>query len=304
MTDVIKTADREGVRVITIDNAPVNAISAAVRTGVQAAIKAAEADPAVKAIVLTGAGRAFIAGADIREFGKPPAQGVPTLRTTSRPSRPARKPWWRRSTAQRRAAVSKWRWAAISRGASQGRAWPSRGQSRDDPRRDGNAAFAARRRRRSRARHDREREPLFRQRKCPPGLADEIAEDVVGKAVALALAKPPRRLSEDDSKLAAQGEAGPVRRIPQGMARRFRGSAPFKCVEAVELCVKYPYAEGIAKENEIFAWCQEQPRRAACATFSFRARSGARAVHQGHEAARDQNRLTLSAAARDGAASR
>lgn len=80
MTDVIKTADREGVRIITIDNAPVNAISAAVRTGLLKATADAIADPKVKAIVVTGAGRAFVAGADIREFGKPPAQGVPTLR--------------------------------------------------------------------------------------------------------------------------------------------------------------------------------------------------------------------------------
>ncbi|MBL8661402.1 MAG: hypothetical protein JNM29_01195, partial [Candidatus Odyssella sp.] len=51
MTDVIKTADREGVRIITIDNAPVNAISAAVRSGLLKATQDAIADPKVKGIV-------------------------------------------------------------------------------------------------------------------------------------------------------------------------------------------------------------------------------------------------------------
>jgi 3-hydroxyacyl-CoA dehydrogenase len=61
--------------VITIDNPPVNALSAAVRDGLEACLAEAQANPAVKAIVLICAGRTFIAGADITEFGKPP-QGI------------------------------------------------------------------------------------------------------------------------------------------------------------------------------------------------------------------------------------
>ncbi|WP_175180026.1 enoyl-CoA hydratase/isomerase family protein, partial [Achromobacter denitrificans] len=62
----------EDVLVVTIDHPPVNALSAAVRADLAAAIRDAQADPQVRAIVLTGAGKNFIAGADIREFGKPP----------------------------------------------------------------------------------------------------------------------------------------------------------------------------------------------------------------------------------------
>lgn len=70
-TDV--TMDREGaVAVITINNPPVNALSQAVRQGLSDSMDAAEADDAVKAIVLVGEGRTFIAGADIKEFGRPP----------------------------------------------------------------------------------------------------------------------------------------------------------------------------------------------------------------------------------------
>lgn len=60
------------IAVITIDNPPVNALGAAVREGLVAAIAEANADGTVEAIVIAAAGKAFIAGADISEFGRPP----------------------------------------------------------------------------------------------------------------------------------------------------------------------------------------------------------------------------------------
>ena len=62
------------VALVTIDSPPVNALSQAVRDGLKRGVEAAEANGAVKAIVLICGGRTFIAGADIAEFGKPPAQ--------------------------------------------------------------------------------------------------------------------------------------------------------------------------------------------------------------------------------------
>lgn len=56
---------------IRIDNPPVNAISHAARVGLQNAVEQLNADATVKVIAIYGAGRTFIAGADIREFGKP-----------------------------------------------------------------------------------------------------------------------------------------------------------------------------------------------------------------------------------------
>ncbi|MDE2577662.1 MAG: enoyl-CoA hydratase/isomerase family protein [Hyphomicrobiales bacterium] len=60
------------VALAIVDNPPVNALSQAVRQGILDCIGAATADSAVKAIVLACEGRSFIAGADIKEFGKPP----------------------------------------------------------------------------------------------------------------------------------------------------------------------------------------------------------------------------------------
>ena len=61
----------DGIGVITIDNPPVNALGPGVSDGIIAAVEQGDADPNVKAMVMIGAGRSFIAGADIRQFGKP-----------------------------------------------------------------------------------------------------------------------------------------------------------------------------------------------------------------------------------------
>jgi 3-hydroxyacyl-CoA dehydrogenase len=65
---LVKTEHLGKVALLTIDNPPVNATSHALRSALKAALEAAIADPAASSIVLIGAGRGFIAGADITEF--------------------------------------------------------------------------------------------------------------------------------------------------------------------------------------------------------------------------------------------
>ncbi len=60
------------ILLVTVDNPPVNALGAAVRRGLSDAMERAEVDAAVAAVLIVGAGKSFIAGADIREFGLPP----------------------------------------------------------------------------------------------------------------------------------------------------------------------------------------------------------------------------------------
>lgn len=67
------------VAVITLDNPPVNGLGLATRQGITDGLARAEADAAVKAVVITGAGKAFSGGADIREFGTPKALAEPNL---------------------------------------------------------------------------------------------------------------------------------------------------------------------------------------------------------------------------------
>jgi 3-hydroxyacyl-CoA dehydrogenase len=71
MSDVAQYAIRDGIAVITLNNPPVNGLGNALRAGVMEALKKAEADASVKAVVLIGSAKAFSGGADIREFGKP-----------------------------------------------------------------------------------------------------------------------------------------------------------------------------------------------------------------------------------------
>jgi len=70
---------RGPVAVITLDNPPVNGLGYATRVGVAQGLEQADADPAVKAVVITGAGKAFSGGADIKEFGSPKATAAPNL---------------------------------------------------------------------------------------------------------------------------------------------------------------------------------------------------------------------------------
>ena len=65
---VVETQKQGDVAVIKMDNPPVNALGHALRSGLEKAFNEANADAGVKAIVLTGTGRFFSAGADITEF--------------------------------------------------------------------------------------------------------------------------------------------------------------------------------------------------------------------------------------------
>src|SRR5262245_57120229 len=71
MSTSVTLQKRGSIAVVTIENPPVNAISHAVRSGLLDAVIAAEQDDSIAAIVLHGAGRNFIAGADIREMDQP-----------------------------------------------------------------------------------------------------------------------------------------------------------------------------------------------------------------------------------------
>src|SRR5260370_4808112 len=70
MSELVKFSNQGGIGVITVDNPPVNALSPGVPEGILAAVKQAQTDDSIHALVLIGSGRTFIAGADIREFGK------------------------------------------------------------------------------------------------------------------------------------------------------------------------------------------------------------------------------------------
>jgi len=89
-TSPISTRKHGDVLIVLSNNPPVNALGAAVRQGLVAAIEQAEADEAIKAVVIACEGQTFFAGADITEFGKPPVMPwlptvVDTIENCSKP---------------------------------------------------------------------------------------------------------------------------------------------------------------------------------------------------------------------------
>lgn len=78
--NMILGADRNGVRILTLNNPPVNALSFALSKELCAALAAAEADASVKAIVITGANGIFSGGADINDFDTEPTAETKTIR--------------------------------------------------------------------------------------------------------------------------------------------------------------------------------------------------------------------------------
>src|SRR5215471_18889449 len=89
-TSPISTRRHGDVLIVLSNNPPVNALGAAVRQGLVAAIGEAEADADVKSVVIACEGQTFFAGADITEFGKPPVmpwlpEVVDTIENCSKP---------------------------------------------------------------------------------------------------------------------------------------------------------------------------------------------------------------------------
>ena len=79
MAELVHYETRGPVGLITVDNPPVNALSVGVPQGIIDGVRAGLDDDGVACMVLCGAGRGFIAGADIKEFGRPPGPGNATI---------------------------------------------------------------------------------------------------------------------------------------------------------------------------------------------------------------------------------
>lgn len=88
---VVGLSRQDDIAIVTVDNPPVNAIGQSVRQGLLNAVSTTEADASIVGIVLVCAGRTFIAGADVREFNKPPME--PHLPDVLLAIEQATKPW-------------------------------------------------------------------------------------------------------------------------------------------------------------------------------------------------------------------
>ncbi len=263
MTSINPVADYsvEGdVAIVTISSPPVNALSQAVREGLKLGVEKAEADPTVKATVLICAGRTFIAGADITEFGKPPA--APYLPDVLDRIETAKKPviaalhgtalgggFEVALTAHYRIAVpsAKCGLPEIKLGLI-----PGAGGTQRLPRLVGvetalDVILSG--------------TPFGAREAKDWGVVDALAEEGKLRDGAIAFAKrliadkaPLKKVRDRDEKLApARGEPAIFETIRKANARKFRGfEAWLKAIESVRNAVDLPFDQGVAKEREMF----------------------------------------------------
>ncbi len=276
------------VLVVTIDNPPVNALSAAVRRGLMAAMDAAQSAPAVRAVVITGAGKHFMAGADIREFGLPLEQ-------------PSGSAVVQRLESSDKLVVAALHGAVLGGGLElalgahyrvvAGSAklglpevnlglLPGGGGTQRAPRLVGAGPALDLM---LSGRH------IGAQEALTIGLVDRVSEQTDARSVGLAYARELLaanalvRRSRDAGALAdRQASLAQVEAARERFARKNRGLlAPEKIIEAVVAAIEQPFDAGKALESELFAQCVDSPQRAGLVHAFFAEREVAKIPEAG-----------------------
>jgi len=259
MSQAVRYERRGGAGIITVDNPPVNALSQAVRQGLLAALAQGQGDAEAKALIVIGAGRTFIAGADIKEFGKPLAAPdlnavIDGLENSAKPTIAAL-----HGTAlggglevalgcHFRIAVAS---AQVGLPEVKLGLLPGAGGTQRLPRlvgakpaldmiTSGDFVRAA-------------------QAKAL-GIVDEIVDgDLLEGAIrfaegAASRGTAGRRIRDHDDKLAdARGNAALFAEYRSAVKKRVRGQeAPLRCIDAIEAAANLPFEQGLKREREIF----------------------------------------------------
>jgi 3-hydroxyacyl-CoA dehydrogenase len=267
VSDVISYELKGRIAVITVNNPPVNALSHGVRKGLLDAFAKLNGDAGADAAVLVGGGRTFIAGADIREFGKP--MQPPSLHEVLDQMEASTKPivaaihgtalggglevaltcHWRVAVASAQVGLPEVKLGLL----------PGAGGTQRLPRLVGPKLAA-----------DMITTGNFVGAKAAlaSGVIDEIVDDLVGGAIAFAEKvvkekRPLRKVSEltdkvtnVDPKLFADYRAT--------LSKKVRGFlAPMHCLAAVEAACTLPFKDGMKRERELFQELHDHPQRAA-----------------------------------------
>lgn len=271
------------ILLVSIDNPPVNALGVDVRRGLLEAIEAADADPAVKAVLIVGAGRNFIGGADIREFGKPPM--APALPDVCNRIEASTKPVVAAIngvalggglevalSAHYRVALPTARFGLpeVALGLL-----PGAGGTQRTPRLIG-AQAALDLMLTGRHASAKEAEKL--------GLVDRIVEGDDPVAVGLTYAqelldaKAPVRRTRDAEALADRAaQSAVVDAARLDTAKKSRGLfSPLKIVDAVQGAIDLPFDDGLALERKLFIECLDSPQRAGLVHAFFAERETAK----------------------------
>ncbi|WP_404478633.1 3-hydroxyacyl-CoA dehydrogenase NAD-binding domain-containing protein [Novosphingobium sp. BL-52-GroH] len=271
----------DGIAILTIDNPPVNALGAAVRDALAACLDQAMADPGIRGIVLRGANGRFVAGADIKEFGKPTA-GTPFHDIIARMENGGKivvaviegfalggglelalGAHCRIATATARLGLPEIKLGLIPGGGGTQRTTRLIGpQAALDLMLTGDQIPA--------------------QRALELGLIDSIVEGNpleagIGLAITAAAQSAQRVLVKDRSDKVAGTDPQMFAERKTANARKWQGTlAPFKLIECVEAACTMDGDSGLAFEREAFAECRAHPARAAQTHLFFAERQAAK----------------------------
>ena len=269
MSEVVIYSREGNIGVITVNYPPVNALSHAVRTGLIAALEQGQEDSEAKVLLLVCEGRTFIAGADIREFGKPmQSPGLPELVETYEDSD---KPLVAaiHGTAlggglemalgcHYRVALNS---AKIGLPEVKLGLLPGAGGTQRLPRLIGAQKALE---------IITSGEFVEAKDALALGILDVVDDGKDVKAAGLAYAqqiaeegKPVRRVRDLKDKIAADKGSDVFNQFRALLQKKARGQfSPFKCVDAIEAAFDLPFAEGMKRERELFTACMDSPQRA------------------------------------------
>ncbi len=255
MADVIEVRKVGAVCVATINNPPANALSFAVDKGLDEAVKAALADDEVKAIVITGAGKLFVAGADIREFNIPRPADVPELEDMVKRIEDAPKPivaainGLALGGGLELAMACHYRF--ISPAAQVGQPEvklgfiPGSGGTQRLPRLAGidkalDMIVGG--------------EPISAKEAHAAGIADELVEgDVVARAIEFAATVPPVRPTGARTEKLTGWDAAKFEAYRKKTADSAKGiECLVEAVNVIEATTKLPYIDGLKNERQVF----------------------------------------------------
>lgn len=264
---VVQTRLDGEVLVVSINNPPVNALGQAVRAGLLAAVEQAAANAAVKALLIVGEGKAFIAGADIREFGKPAvAPSLPDVCNALE--------------ASDKLVVAAIHGAALGGGLEVALSahyrvalpkallglpevslglLPGAGGTQRAPRVMGVKAATELM---LSGKH------LSAKAAVAAGLVDVLVDSSDPLAAGLAYARnllaagAAVRRTRDIAIADNAGALADLEALAAETAKKARGLfSPLKIIECVKAAVELPFDQGLAKERELFVQCLESPQR-------------------------------------------
>ena len=265
MSDLVQFAKDNGIAVITINNPPVNALSPGVPEGISEAIERISNDPEIMAAVLIGGGRTFVAGADIKEFGK--------MASGKAPRGAGMLPFLLRVEDSRKPIVVAIHGTAFGGGlelAMSGHyrvAVPSAQVGQPEvkigiipgaagtqrlPRLAGVAAAVE---------MCTDGKPVSAEKALALGIIDKLVDgDLLAGAIAFArevASKPTPKTRERNGKLGTPEQNAPIFAAARENARKKQRGllAPVAAIDAVEAATKLPFEEGCKVEQELFIKC-------------------------------------------------